>query len=442
MLSSGYFSAQITLLLNLSEYNFPVGGDLFVIGHGRKLQPHLNLNLRRLNLDGKLNDYFHDGDHGVVGIGLLYYKIHHATDLSDLFYLVPTQRMKPRVHGHVLRVLQANTVDLVIHGKRHRSNCEIFRTMVPSLKDQESIMVGEYDDHPRSARDVSLSKCGDLIEIATPFTPKNWNVGPKSPGSQNNCTGIHFIPEQWVNRHFFSFERRVPDSSRYMRAVETCNGYVDIPSEHSVRSDTRRNTVIGNTTKIKNLRDDLLHRTLYNSTRSLGFNNFSNQIPYNCTSYETLKAEILSRFTPTEAKILIDFMNTQQKTVPVPAFTSGMLGQYLIVRISKNLTQVAALLLQNQLLKQKARQQSQYIMQLKEQVKLLSQQVRQQTDEPQSGKTGPCKATVVYRRLDQSAVTEGKSSSGIGGAVAGALGAAVGIFGSLFGWAAATTGGT
>ncbi len=254
----------------------------------------------------------------------------------------------------------------------------------------------------------------------------------------------------------------------YMRALQLCNGFVDVPDDPKVLELHSPSVfrVLGNRQVMKNIRDAFIsYKTSeYNQRhcsqtqnvvknheqqkikpvcsidRPRNFSSVSNMIPSNCKRYHEIEADIKVGFNPTQSDTIIKFMLEKQKKVPASAVSVATLVEHLVAEISKNSTEVASLLLQVHLLKQKVQLLSLEIITMVN----YSQDLKQKFSQLQNAKCEKNRNRPVNLPREPR-VPSASSRSGIDAAInsfTGGLSATVGsIFGFVGGAAAGVAGG-
>jgi len=77
-------------------------------------------------------------------------------------------------------------VDMVVYGRRATSErCQIFEKLHQNFVNKAYVL-REFDI-PESLKDYSLNRC--TIDTS-PFLPEKFKIGQRTPGAENDCTGI------------------------------------------------------------------------------------------------------------------------------------------------------------------------------------------------------------------------------------------------------------
>lgn len=102
-------------------------------------------------------------------------------------YILMTSELK--------QLLKTILVDLIVYGKRAPyDRCNFFEEIYPPYRNKKYVL-REFDD-VSGGTDYSLNRC--TFE-SDGFLPEKFRIGRLTPGSENDCSGTHFILEDHIS---------------------------------------------------------------------------------------------------------------------------------------------------------------------------------------------------------------------------------------------------
>lgn len=115
---------------------------------------------------------------------------------DPLSQFVLTQK-KPRIplNPALKEIIKTNLVDLLVYGqKAPYDNCNLFLDLKPDYTNRKYVL-REFDNKAKSI-DYSLNRC--TIDTRG-FVPEQFKLGRITPAAENDCTGAHFILEDYLS---------------------------------------------------------------------------------------------------------------------------------------------------------------------------------------------------------------------------------------------------
>lgn len=126
-------------------------------------------------------------------IGILYKK----NDAISAIQLDKNKNVIP-LDEQLTKFLNENLIDLVIYsGKCDSDSCDIFEILHPAFAKRKYV-IRDFD----FKQDLTLNRC--TIETDG-FIPEKFKLGKPTPGTENDCSGTHFILEDRLQQVLPSF---------------------------------------------------------------------------------------------------------------------------------------------------------------------------------------------------------------------------------------------
>lgn len=224
----------ITFSADLCHSSFPSKSRYFVIGTpSEKIKPDLAFShddvaykYKGAKQDTKITQFFKasnvipEGDGypmavillkeeqqiGGRGISLLKLQTRDSKThrpVSSVQHKLLTEDLQTVINDHI--------VDLVIYSRRAKFNrCPILYKLCTVLEAAEYALGPNYcyellpgaEWDRRSRTEFSLNKCpNDMYEERSPFLFTKWKLGKPTPHKENDCTGIQFIIQKYLEDH-------------------------------------------------------------------------------------------------------------------------------------------------------------------------------------------------------------------------------------------------
>lgn len=151
-----------------------------------------NVKFRRKFTKGQqsLTSFLNNGDQTLNAIILVYNK--DGKPLADLD-LKDTQPFL-KLNSKLIETIKNNLIDIVVYGRRAPfDRCNVYELLAPKLVDKKYAL-REYDLKDAEV-DLSLNRCSVTSES---ILPEAFKLGKTTPGMENDCTGAHFIMEDFA----------------------------------------------------------------------------------------------------------------------------------------------------------------------------------------------------------------------------------------------------
>lgn len=140
------------------------------------------------NKQMSMTNFLINGNKNLNAIGILYKK----NDAMSTIQLEKNRNSIP-LDDHLIEFLKENLIDLVIYSEKYDSDrCNIFE-MLHAPFATKKYAIREFNFKP----DLSLNRC--TIE-RDGFIPEKFKLGRPTPSSENDCSGTHFILEDYVQQ--------------------------------------------------------------------------------------------------------------------------------------------------------------------------------------------------------------------------------------------------
>lgn len=120
-------------------------------------------------------------------IGLLYDK-----EKTNSFKDFTLPKKNSKINDAIIDQMKKYLIDLVVFGeKKSCDKCKIFERINHEFTAKKYIL----REFPNSNKDISLNRCA--VE-STGFLPEKFKLGNPTPGKENDCTGPHFLTEDYI----------------------------------------------------------------------------------------------------------------------------------------------------------------------------------------------------------------------------------------------------
>lgn len=230
-----------------SKY-FTVGGS--DITHANLKVPDPKIKFRESFHSGisSITNFISNGNRNLNAIGLLYDRGNSFSEIT-----LTADKNFIRIDANILEILKKYMVDMVVYTKLHdRDRCNIFEEINADLANKKYAL-REFTSTP--GRDITLNRCA--LEL-TGFLPEKFKIGKATPGSDNDCTGAHYILEDHIldvippviSRHTYptEYEGEIID---YMYEPE-CTSSIERTEYFMAREDEILESIANATTESEN----------------------------------------------------------------------------------------------------------------------------------------------------------------------------------------------
>lgn len=176
---------------------FVVGGENVANVNLPTSDPNLKFRRKFLTDKGQtiMTSFISNGNHGLNAIVLVYNE--KGEPLQDL----ELKQNQPflKLNDHLIDVILDNLLDIVIYSRRGEfAQCTIYERLCPILAGRQYTL-REYDTNIDVLSDMTLNRCTFRTER---ILPEAFKLGAATPGSENDCTGFHFIMENYAPELF------------------------------------------------------------------------------------------------------------------------------------------------------------------------------------------------------------------------------------------------
>lgn len=189
----GSDSKKMTIDLIVNLWNERLKSDYYTIGAeslpNADIQPKSPYFTFRNKLTGNsrtMQMFFNKNDVELHAIAVVYKKGYTFSEL-----ILNSKKPFINIDSDIEKVIKENLVDLVVYGgKVPFEKCALFSNLCNDYADKNYIL-REFDNN----KDRTLNRCSfDGI----PFSPDKFKLGSPTPGGENDCTGGHFVLEQYL----------------------------------------------------------------------------------------------------------------------------------------------------------------------------------------------------------------------------------------------------
>lgn len=143
-----------------------------------------------------LTNFLNTGDKSLNAIVLVYNK--DGKPLQD-FELTENKKFIT-LNENLLNIIQENLVDMVVYTRRGEFfRCNMYETIAPKLKGRQYAL--RELDLSTEGKDLTLSRCSVTSDAVC---PEGFKISEQTPGEENDCTGPHFIMENYASELFMA----------------------------------------------------------------------------------------------------------------------------------------------------------------------------------------------------------------------------------------------
>lgn len=174
-----------------------VGGINVEMANLKTSDPNIKFRQKFLKFKGQptLSSFLANGNSALNAIVLVYNK--DAKLLQDLD-LTPSQSFL-KLNDHLINLIQENLLDIVVYARRASfEKCTVYERLAQKLAGRQYAL-REYDVKSDAPNDMSLNRCSLSTDS---IVPEAFKLGLTTPGDENDCTGFHFIMENYAPELF------------------------------------------------------------------------------------------------------------------------------------------------------------------------------------------------------------------------------------------------
>lgn len=185
-----------SIILVATLWNEKFKGELYTIGGINVAKSDLNITSGNVkfrdswnkNQQLSMTNFLVNGNRNLYAIGILFKR-------NDAMSSIQLEKNKNTIliNDSLIEYLKVYLVDLVVYSEKHDSDrCNIFEELhAPFAQKKYAIREFSFKD----GKDLSLNRC--TVETEG-FIPEKFKLGNPTPGSDNDCSGSHFIFEDRI----------------------------------------------------------------------------------------------------------------------------------------------------------------------------------------------------------------------------------------------------
>jgi hypothetical protein len=222
----------------------------------------------------------------------------------------------------IKELIYAHTVDMLIYARHTQFNdCKFFKTVYERFQNYhgDKIYPAREFDKTKHA-DLSINRCPDMLDCdaKSPLLLTNWKLGNVTPGTENDCSGAHWLLEKEIKVVVDAYNNRTGRYAYYTTENQTgpcfssTTDIVDLSAIRDIEVDivNNRDTAVSKGTDSVSLAaSDSICR---NPSLEAAIVNMNNNINYLVQEIETVKSLTVSKAcdkaTPKRRRIDTEFV--------------------------------------------------------------------------------------------------------------------------------------